>query len=411
MLVTLAGSATVARAEPPAPGKLIDRSNLDIYSPYMPAALKFAIAHGLKARVAATSRIDWPLGFQQATEKYSGQASLDEHDTIQNYIAGMPFPLISTTDPKAAIKIAYNWRWGPFVPDDVSILTTQRFLAWTTASQSSTLTPDDKDRDYRGEQPCDELIFLRYSHRSKVDPRPNLESDPPLDWEARGNHCGGARDFSITWKERTTQSGGYASYTLRASSIWQLPGAVGWASRSLRDFPSRRCTYGCTSFWWEYLAPNTEDYTWRLAGERPILASLKAIGEPAGITRVGNEAHFDEETFEVRNAYVLEAVPVLEHVSFLGGLISIDFLRATAYLDSETYVLLGAEFQRFDLTDASVPLWSRRAAAGGGEQLMLSNEFYVPGDRPEFLLSLNLGPGTQTLNAGRLDANTFEFPR
>jgi hypothetical protein len=126
---------------------------------------------------------------------------------------------------------------------------------------------------------------------------------------------------------------------------------------------------------------------------------------------VGNEAHFDEETFEVRNAYVLEAVPVLEHVSFLGGLISIDFLRATAYLDSETYVLLGAEFQRFDLTDASVPLWSRRAAAGGGEQLMLSNEFYVPGDRPEFLLSLNLGPGMQTLNAGRLDASTFEFPR
>ena len=411
MLLTVAMSATVARAEPPAPGKLIDRSNLDIYSPYMPAALKFAIAHGLKARIAATSRIDWPVGFQQATEKYSGQASLDEHDTIQNYIAGMPFPLISANDPKAATKIAYNWRWGPFVPDDVSILTTQRFLAWTTASQSSTLTPDDKDRDYRHEEPCDQLMLLRYSHRSKVDPRPNIESEPPLDWVARGNHCGGARDISITWKERMTRSGGYFSYAVRVSSLWRLPGSVAWGSRSIRDFPSRRCTYGCTSFWWEYLAPNTEVYTWRLVGERPILASLKATGEPAGITRVGNEAHFDEETFEVRTAYVLEAVPVLEHVSFLGGLISIDFLRATAYLDSETYVLLGAEFQRFDLTDASVPLWSRRAAAGGGEQLVLSNEFYVPGDRPEFLLSLNLGPGMQTLNAGRLDANTFESPR
>jgi len=115
--------------------------------------------------------------------------------------------------------------------------------------------------------------------------------------------------------------------------------------------------------------------------------------------------------FEVRTAYVLEAVPLWPHISKFGGIISIDLLRATVYLDSETYVLLGAEFQWFDLTDASVPLWSRRAAAGGGEQLMLSNEFYVPGDRPEFFMSLNLGPGMQRLNAGHLDGSTFEFPR
>jgi hypothetical protein len=115
--------------------------------------------------------------------------------------------------------------------------------------------------------------------------------------------------------------------------------------------------------------------------------------------------------FEVRTAYVLEAVPPQPHVSIFGGIISIDLLRTTVYLDSETYVLLGAEFQWFDLTDASVPLWSRRAAAGGGEQLILSNELFVPGDRPEFLLSLNLGPGMQSLNTGHLDASTFEIPQ
>ena len=404
MLLTLAASATVARGEPPPPGKLIDRGNLDIYSPYMPAALKFAIAHGLKARVAATSRIDWPLGFQQATEKYSGQASLDEHDTIQNYIAGMPFPLISTTDPKAAIKLAYNWRWGPFVPDDVSILTTQRFLAWTTADQSSTLTPDDKDRDYRGEQPCDELIFLRYSHRSKVDPRPDFGSDASIDWKARGNHCDSARDISMIWTEQG-KPGSISSQVKGLANLRWL------ASSGLGDLPSRKCTYGCTSFWWEYVAPTTEFYNWQLSGERPILASIAASGDAAGISRSGGDAHFDEMPFEVRTAYVLEAMPQKSHLSKFGGLISWDFLRATIYLDSETYVLLGAEFHWFDLTDASVALWSRRAAAGGGEQLVLSNEFYVPGDRPEFLLSLNLGPGTQTLNTGRLDASTFEFPR
>lgn len=408
-LLTVALCVSAVRADPPAPGKLIDRSNLDIYSPYTTAALKFAIAHGLSARVIATSRIDWPVGFQEATEKYSGQASLDDHDQIQNYIAGMPFPLIHATDPRAATKIAYNWRWGPFVPDDVSLLTTQRFVAWTTDYQRSTLTPDDKDRDYRGEEPCDELIFLRYSHRTKVDPRPNIASDTALDWKARGNHCGGRGDVSVVWTEQANPPS--VNYTGHVS-IGKIPWFIRWALRSMPgDFPSRKCTYGCTPFWWEYVAPITAAYRWRLSGERPILACLSATRESAGISRVGNEAHFDEEPFELRTAYVLEAVPLQQHVSILGGLISIDLLHATVYIDSETYLFLGGEFQWFDLVDASVPLWSRHVEAGEIAQLMLSNELFVPGDRPEFLLSLNIGPGMQRLNKGDLDASSFEIPR
>ncbi len=49
--------------------------------------------------------------------------------------------------------------------------------------------------------------------------------------------------------------------------------------------------------------------------------------------------------------------------------------------------------------------------AGKIAQLVLSNELFVPGDRPEFLLSLNMGPGMQRLNEGRLDASSFEIPR
>jgi hypothetical protein len=41
-----------------------------------------------------------------------------------------------------------------------------------------------------------------------------------------------------------------------------------------------------------------------------MLASLSAIGQPAGIVRVSSDAHFDEQPFEIRNAYVLEGVPV-----------------------------------------------------------------------------------------------------
>ena len=72
-------------------------------------------------RIVPTKRIDWSGGFTAETEKYSGQVGLDSDDYIVNYVAGMPFPTVGDTDPKAAIKIAYNWHMGPFMPDDFSL--------------------------------------------------------------------------------------------------------------------------------------------------------------------------------------------------------------------------------------------------------------------------------------------------
>jgi hypothetical protein len=210
----------------------------------MPSGLKFAIAHGLRAKIAATSRIVWPAGFQQATEKYSGQASLDEQEHIQKCVAGMPFPLISISDPQAAAKIAYNWRWGPFVPDDVSITSRPRFMAWKTDTGSTNLSPDDDERDFRGEEPCDELKFLRYSHRTKIDPRPNIGSNAELEWKARGSHCGGARDVSVTWTEHSSPWS-ITNGAKGLSSISDIPRLLKWLIK-LPDLPSQNCSYGCT---------------------------------------------------------------------------------------------------------------------------------------------------------------------
>lgn len=402
-LLVLAISVATAYGGPPAPHELIDRNNLDIYSAYMPAALKFAIAHGLRARVTATNRIDWPAGFQLATEKYSGQASLDEQEHIQNYVAGMPFPLIHNGDPQAAVKIAYNWRWGPFVPDDVSLSPRPRLMAWKTDSVSATLIPDDDERDFRGEAPCDEWVILRYSHRTKVDPRPNIGPNTNLEWKARGSHCGGPRDFSVTWSEDLNPWSITNGVNL---PVKDLPWLIKWLQ--FPDLPSEKCSYSCSMVWWDYIAPVVELYAWRVVAERPILASLSASGEPSGIIRVGNQAHFDEQTFEIRNAYVLEGVPVKKHISALFGLFSMDLLSATVFIDSETYLLLGAEFHRLDQVDASIPLWSRHSVDGKSVQMELSNELFVPGDKAEFFLSLNLWPGVQKVNSDNIDPSALE---
>ena len=132
-----------------APGTTIDASNAGSFVQYLPAAAQAAINHGLKLQVVPTKRLDWSAGFTEATEKYSSQVGLDAEDSITNYVAGAPFPTVALSDPKAAVKIAYNWHMGPFMPDDFSLapwgsLRTQtpeatRFsrMKWTTSASSS----------------------------------------------------------------------------------------------------------------------------------------------------------------------------------------------------------------------------------------------------------------------------------
>lgn len=93
---------------PPHPGVSIDADNVSSYSNYLPAAVAEAVRRGFKIQVIPSQRLDWSGSFKDATEKYSGQVALDKDDILVEYVAGMPFPIVSTSDPKAAIKIAYN---------------------------------------------------------------------------------------------------------------------------------------------------------------------------------------------------------------------------------------------------------------------------------------------------------------
>src|SRR5579862_1094947 len=116
-----AASAPPSSSAALAPGTIIKADNAGKYADLIPAATMLAIKHGLRLEVQPTHRIQWSAGFQTATEKYSPQVGLDKDNYITNYIAGMPFPLIDVNDPKAAAKIAYNWHFGPVLPDDFSL--------------------------------------------------------------------------------------------------------------------------------------------------------------------------------------------------------------------------------------------------------------------------------------------------
>ncbi len=398
-----AGSPVPSAAATPAavaelkPGTIIAADNVEQFSRYVPAAASFAVAHGFKMRVLPERRVEWSQGFQHATEKYAAQVTLDSDDYIKNYIAGMPFPLIEAGDPKSAVKIAYNWHMGPFMPDDFSIAPWSS-NAYTSDPSSPLKIVPNGDADYA----CEQFEFLRFAHRTDVDPRPTIgDNAMGVEWKAKCNRW--ISDISGTQSEG---AGIWVRY-LDAKHPDEFF-SFNEASRRIRRtavnlaYPSEGCR-GCHQPFWAYALPKTENYLYRLLGTTTLLACLAADDEPAGFKTGSDGLTLGEEPFELRHAYILEMRPRFPEGSSAA-------LRTVVYIDSEVYVWLAAEFyDSSGLTATAIPLWRMRPASEGGSLFDLAGSFYHPENRGTFFRSLVPAHNEfhQVINSGDVTEGAF----
>ncbi len=337
------------------------------FATLLPEAAKFALAHGFTMKVLPTRRLEWSAGFQRATEKYSPQVGLDAQSHLKNYVAGMPFPLIDPSDPQAAVKIAYNWHMGPFMPDDFALAPwSSNGYAADPADASRIIAKDDSD------YACDEFKFLRFAHRTEVDPRPTLGSNPTgVEWKARCNNW-----IATGQAEAPNEGAGIWVRYLDPGTSDEFFGFSEISRRVRRSavnlaFPNETCR-SCHQPYWAYALPKTENYTYRLLGTATILACMAADDEPAGIKPSTNGYVLGEEPFEPRHAYILEMTPKFPEQAEPG-------LRTVIFIDSEIYVWLAAEFyDSGGQTSVAMPLWRMRPSAEGGNLFDLAGSFYVP---------------------------------
>ena len=346
----------------PAPGTIIDAGNVAAYTKYLPSAAEMAVRHGLAIRVVPTKRLDWSAGFTHATEKYASQVGLDKDDYITNYIAGAPFPTVDLSDPKAAVKIAYNWHMGPFMPDDFSLRPWGSY-AYSDAGGPNGVVPED-DAAFS----CDQFTFLRFAHRTEVDPRPALTNNADgFEWKARCNAwtqlaMGGSGEGAGIWLRFMDPRRGDEFYGLDTRT------------RRLRrqasfDALDQNCR-SCHQPYWAYALPKTEEFTYRLLGTTSLLACLTSANEPAGLAARDRSFTLTQEPFEIRSAYILEMTSNLPGYSNL---------RSLVFIDTEAYVWLAAEFYNGnERTEVAIPLWHSHPSPSGGNLFELAGEFYVP---------------------------------
>lgn len=395
--VTPATTMKPNEAREPAAGMVIDASNADLYARFIPAAAMFAIKHGFKLDVVPTARIDWPEAYKQATERYSHQVSLDANDVIQNYVAGAPFPSVEGSDSKAAIKISYDWRWGPFVFDDYSLSQPKIANYSMDASNPFRLSHNDAN-DYTATS----CIWLRFAHRIAVDPRPTMEP----------NAQGVEEKMICTGQEELRYEDTDAALHVRYLDPSKADDNF-YHSRSRRRVDRIDVSYDGEYWGWKsaFLGlPKTELYSWKLLGTGSLMSCIGVIHQPAGVVVDGQEAKFVDEPVQLRNVWILESVPRDSKWKDL---------RTITYVDTETYLPLAQEFyQGQEQTAVNMSLW-RRVSAGAPFYLAGQIE-HVPAGRTyrtggfsndasgsESFYFYLLEAGSQKMNSGDVSQDIF----
>jgi hypothetical protein len=104
------------------PGDIITAANIEQVDDLVSPGLKWIIRRGMRMEIVEPKRVTLPKAYLAATEQYSSQVKLaDDGLSVENWVAGQPFPNIDTGDPDVAKKIMYNYeaRWGE--TDDVDL--------------------------------------------------------------------------------------------------------------------------------------------------------------------------------------------------------------------------------------------------------------------------------------------------
>lgn len=165
ILLALAGAAAAAD---PAPGSRYDASNVEQIRDFISPGVEWAVKHGMPITVVESQKVEWPPEYKAATEQYSGQVKLSaDGRTLENYVAGQPFPKIDANDPQAAAKVMWNFDRKWLVTDGQDL---RNFDADT-----GVVNTGGKEMTVERHFLVDHLRRLYYVGRLFVEPKPVLE--------------------------------------------------------------------------------------------------------------------------------------------------------------------------------------------------------------------------------------------
>src|ERR1700675_3530666 len=75
------------------PGDVITPDNANVVVDLVSPGNFILVKQGMHLKIVPSERLEWPPAYKTATEKYASQVKLNDKGELQNYVAGLPFPL------------------------------------------------------------------------------------------------------------------------------------------------------------------------------------------------------------------------------------------------------------------------------------------------------------------------------
>jgi hypothetical protein len=318
-----------------APGDLITRQSVDKLDGMVAEGVRWAVSNGMEMKIVPYEQIPMPKAYLAATEKFSSQVGLGDRNELVNWVAGKPFTKIDNNDPKAPVKIMYNFQNTHYFSDDLGL--------HLVDADTGALYIDAKGaRHYQVERHfvADWLRVMQFQGRLHHDPVPEFKKNADGTFRKSGL-------YPLIEPFDLKGVGGVSfRYTdlLRQDDTWlYLP-----TLRRVRRMSSAQrsdALFGQDIDVDSYggYAGQIPWFDWKLLGEKPMLASLHGQNLPPIPCKDDGGMTFCEAWEKRPAVYVIEGTPKVPNYAYS---------KRVIYVDKETNFVVYS-----DMYDHGGQLW------------------------------------------------------
>ncbi len=315
-----------------AAGDVITGANLEDAGDLLSPGLKWIVKRGMRMRIVDPKPVPIPADFRAATEQYSSQVKLAPNGlSVENYVAGHPFPSIDTNDPNAAKKIMFNFERHWTDTDDLDV---SNFDADTGA-----IGRDGESMSVEKHFVIDHFRRMYFTGRLRVEPKPLYEPNKdeahykeslhpiiePFDLKGTGFTY-----YRYLDPERHDDSWLYLPQLrrVRRLSSAQRSDALFGQDTDVDSYYG----YAGSVAWMD----------WKFLGEKKTLSAFHAENWPVKWGEGSADFIFDD-VWEPRDVYVVEGISKLPQYAYS---------KRVIFVDKETFVI-----PHSDIYDTAGELW------------------------------------------------------
>src|SRR3984885_7887504 len=304
------------------PGDFITPNNSAQVKDLVSPGVFYRVQNGMTMKIVPSVRVDWPPPYKDATEKYSSQVALSkDHRPVIGYVAGQPFPLIDANDPDVATKVVWNNVFRPITTADYDL----RYY--------------DCDTVYTGyNKPFSEVWYYQTGPYAGYDLVGRTEVEPlPVDPDYKNTN----RLWLFLLGPQLAPQDGRGTSLLRYRYGNSTHGDDSWTwesgSRRLRRLNEAILSTASGPYSWDPdpysgFNPKTEQYDYKLIGEKEMLATVDAEHSPEIRCATDGGGSACPERWQMRHMYVVTAEP-RRRVNNAAALDS----KTVIYMDSEMW--------------------------------------------------------------------------